>query len=211
MAKKISFDSLPAAVEKILELLAAGDSGHTALPELVQRMTLLEKKIDHLEKTLSPNRPVMDKHTVLKVLKIRPKVLNQLEMSGMLPSHTEGRRTLFYEYDVVKFHMNQGWKTAVAEAAKFARVASSEAESVEPAPAKTPTRRRRAPVEVPAEGRHRIDINGASVILDRTPGAIRQQMNNGLPFYKDGRSVYFYTDELREWGASHPPLKRKPK
>jgi hypothetical protein len=199
MGKKLTFDKLPAAVEKILEILMTGESGHTALPELVQRIVLLEKKIDHLEKTLSPNRPVMDKHAVIKVLKIRPKVLNELEMSGVLPSHTEGRKTLYYESDVVKLHMNQGsWKSAVAEASK---PAPAEAEALET-----------VPVDIPAEGHHRVDVNGASVLLDRSAGAIRQQIStNNIPYHKDGRRVYFYTDELREWAKAHPPLKRKPK
>ncbi len=77
MAKKVSFDNLPAAVEKILALLASGESGHTALPELVQRIALLEKKIDHLERSLSPNRPVVDMQTVCKVLKLRPKAVSE--------------------------------------------------------------------------------------------------------------------------------------
>ena len=198
MAKKISFDNLPAAVEKILEHLTTGESEHTALPELIQRITLLEKKIDHLEKTLSPNRPVMDKHTVLKILKIRPKMLNELEMSGVLSSHSEGRKTVFYEDDVVKFHMNQGWKAAMAEAFKPA--------PADPAPVDP------LPADIPAEGRHRIDINAASVILNRSTGAIRQQLlGNRIPHYRDGRWVYFYTDELREWAKTHRPLKRKSK
>ncbi len=193
MAKKISFDNLPSAVEKILDVLASGESGHTALPELVQRIALLEKKIDHLERTLSPNRPVMDKHAVLKTLKIRPKMLNELEMAGILPSHSEGRKTVFYEHDVVRFHMNQGWKTVMESASK--------PEVVESAP---------APIDIPAEGRHRVDIHAASVILDRKTGAVRQLLSK-IPHHKEGRRIYFFTDELREWGKTNPPLKRKPK
>ena len=196
MAKKISFDNLPAAVEKILEILTSEGSEHTALPELIQRIVLLEKKIDHLEKAISPNRPVMDKHAVIKALKIRPKMLSDLEMSGVLPSHTEGRKTVFYEDDVVKFYMNQGWKAVAAEASK---PVSEESVPAEP-----------APVDVPAEGRHCVDIHGASVVLDRKSGAVRQLLSK-IPHYRDGRRIYFYTDELREWLKNHPPLKRKPK
>lgn len=190
MAKKLSFDRLPEAVEKILAILSSEGSEHTALPELVQRIALLEKKIDHLEKSLSPGRSTMDKPAVLKMLKMRPKVLSELEMSGVLPSHSEGRRTLFYEADVVKFFMTQpAWKAAMEKNDTEAGQA--------------------VPEEIAAEGRQRVDINGASQILGRTPGAIRQLLSTGLPHYKDGRWLYFYSDELREWGLSNKPRPRK--
>ena len=68
MTKKLTFDALPAAVEKILEILSSEGSEHAALPELVQRIALIEKKIDYLQKTVSPDRPVMD--TCLAVLQL---------------------------------------------------------------------------------------------------------------------------------------------
>ncbi len=201
MTKKLSFDKLPEAVEKILAILTAENSGHTALPELVQRIMLLEKKVDHLEKTLSPDRPTMDKHTVLKTLKIRPKTLNELEMSGALPSHTEGRKSLYYEYDVVKLFMTQpAWKAAAESGAE------SGADSKHPA---TTTRTSTVPIE--ADGRRLVDIYGASEILGRTPGAIRQHLHisEDFPYHKDGRRLYFYSDELREWAKNHAPRKRR--
>jgi hypothetical protein len=198
MSKKISFDNLPAAVGKILEILASEGSEHTALPELVQRIALLEKKIDRLEKMLSPDRPVMDMASVCRVLKLRPKAVNNLATSGVLPSHVEGRKTFFYEADVVKFHMNQpAWKEAMAAASVETEV---EAESQEPA----------TKMDIPAEGRHRVDIHAAGVILERKPGAVRQLLSK-IPHHKDGRRVYFYTDELRDWAKTNRPLKRKPK
>jgi hypothetical protein len=200
MSKKISFDNLPAAIGKILDILSSEGSEHAALPELVQRMALLEKKIDRLEKLLSPDRPVMDMAAVCRVLKLRPKVVNTLATSGVLPSHAEGRKTLFYEADVVKFHMNQpAWKEAVAASAP-AEPVEVESESREPA----------APLDIPAGGRHRVDIHAAGVILDRSTGAVRQLLSK-IPHYKDGRRIYFYTDELREWVKTNRPLKRKPK
>ena len=66
------------------------------------------------------------------------------------------------------------------------------------------------PTDIPAEGRHRVDIHGASVILDRKAGAVRQLLSK-IPHYKDGRRIYFYTDELREWAKTNRPLKRKSK
>ena len=214
MAKKLSFDRLPEAVERILGILTSEDSEHTALPELVQRITLLEKKIDHLEKNLLPGRATMDKHTVLKVLKIRPKMLNELEMSGVLSSHTEGRRTLYYEADVVKFHMTQpAWKAAVEP--KPGRKTATTKPEQEPAReqerVQEQERGREQNISEPiaAEGRQRVDINGASEILGRTPGAIRQLLSTGLPYYKDGRWLYFYSDELREWGANHKPRPKR--
>ncbi len=198
MAKKLSFDRLPEAVGKILEILTSEGSEHSALPQLVQRITLLEKKIDHLEKNLSPERATMDKPSVLKILKIRPKMLNELEMSGVLPSHTEGRRTLFYESDVVKFFMTlPAWKAAL----------ESKPER-EPSGVDVPAREE-APRSVATEGRVRVDIHGASEILGRSTGAIRQLLSTGLPYHKDGRWLYFYSDELREWGMNKKPRKSR--
>lgn len=202
MAKKLSFERLPEAVGKILEILTSEGSEHSALPEIVQRIALIEKKIDHLEKSLSPERATMDKHTVLKVLKIRPKLLSELEMSGELPSHSEGRRTLFYESDVVKFYMTMpAWKAALESTAEREKSAAT------PEPESKPEQE--APEPIAEEGRQRVDINGASRILGRTTGAIRQLLSTGLPYHKDGRWLYFFSDELREWGASHKPRKKR--
>ncbi len=186
MARKVSFDNLPAAVGKILEILTAEGSEHTATPEILQRVKLLEKRLDSIERMLSPGRRTMDKKTVLRVLKIRPRMLSELETSGVLLSHSEGRGTVYFEDDVVKCFMNQSaWKAAVEEAPRLAPD---------------------APAGVPS----RVDIYGASRILDRTPGAIRQHLSS-LPHEKIGGKLYFAPEALEEWARSHPPLKRKPR
>ncbi len=168
MTKKLSFDALPAAVEKILEILTAEGSEHTALPELVQRMTLLEKKMDYLQKTVSPDRPVMDTQTVCRVLKLRPKAVSELATSGVLPSRTEGRRTLFYEDAVVKYFMTQpAWKEATASKPAPARRSASESAPAETNPGKA------APITREDMERQLVDINRASEILGRSPAAIR--------------------------------------
>ena len=196
MTKKLTFDALPATVEKILEILSSEGSEHTALSELVQRIALIEKKIDYLQKTVSPDRPVMDMQTVCKVLKLRPKAVSELAMSGVLPSRAEGRRTLFYEDAVVKYFMTQpAWGAAVSESAS-ARSAASD-----------PT-----PMDIASEGRQRIDINAASEILGRSAAAIYQlTANNRVPYHKDGTKVYFYIDELRQWVQSNPARQRRKK
>jgi hypothetical protein len=204
MAKKLTFDKLPEAVEKILGILNSDESEHAALPELVRRMTVLEKKFDNLERLLSPDRPVMDKQTVFKVLKLRPKVVSELEATGVLSSHTEGRRTVFYEDEVVRFYMNQSaWRSAIEAASKSAADSAAEESSAPDAGS--------APVaEVSTEGRQRVDVSVASKILDRSNAAIYQlTAGNRIPFHKEGSKVYFYTDELREWAISHPARKRR--
>lgn len=182
MAKKLTFDKLPAAVEKILELLSSEGSEHTALPEMLRRMTLLESKIDYLQKSLSPERPMMDMQSVCKALKLRPKAVSELAASGVLPTRTEGRRTFFYEDGVVKYFMTQPvWKEAVAS---------------KPAPAVP---------KVDAEGRQRVDIHAASALIGRSKAAIYILTSKGrIPFHKEGKKVYFFTDELREWLKEHP-------
>lgn len=97
MAKKLTFDGVPAAVEKILEILTAPENGHEALPELLKRLAVVEKKIDNLQKQVSPNRPVMDLQAVCRILKIRTKAAYELAARGILPSHSEGKKTYFYE------------------------------------------------------------------------------------------------------------------
>jgi excisionase family DNA binding protein len=197
MAKKLSFDNLPGAVEKILEMLKAEGSEHTALPELMQRVARLEKKIDNIERSLSPDRPTMDKHTVLRTLKLRPRALNDLMESGALPSHADGRRTVFYEDDVVRFYMNNGWKAVKEAVAKSEPVAESAFD--EP-----------APMQIAADGRQRVDIKGACQLLGRTPASVYKCVSEKrIPFIKEGAKVSFYTDELREWAKSNPARKRR--
>lgn len=201
MAKKLSFDKLPEAVQKILEILTSEESEHTALPELLQRMTLLEKKIDYLQRTVSPDRPVMEMQEVCRTLKLRPKAVNELAISGVLPFREQGKKTVFYEDGVVKYFMTgAAWREATTVKTTPTKLASSEATLIEPASTAT----------MP-EGRQRIDINAASEILDRSPAAIYQLIKTkSVPHYKDGRKVYFFSDELLEWIKNHPARKRKP-
>lgn len=191
MAKKLSFNDLPSAVEKILEIISSEESGHAALPELVQRMVLLEKKIDYLQRTVSPEQSVMDMQAVCRVLKLRPKAVKELAESGLLPYRTEGRKTLFYEDGVVKYFMTQPlWSSAASK----------------PAPA--------APVleNLTVGERQRIDINTASAILSRSTAAIYQLIsNNRVPYHKDGKKIYFFSDELLRWANDNPPRKRRQK
>ena len=187
--KKIGFDQLPAAVERILEILENPDNSAAAIPELINRIDRLENKIDYLQKKISPESAMMDKQTVLRTLKIRPAVLNELVESGVLPTCKEGRSTLFYEDAVVKYFMTgPKWTAAVSET---------------------------APAEVEAEpldldGKQRVDISTAAKITGRSNAAIYQLTSTkAIPFHKDGAKVYFIVEELQEWIKTHPPRKRK--
>ncbi len=198
MAKKLSFDKLPSAVEKILEILTAEGSDHTALPELVQRVVVMEKRLDKIEQLLSPNRLVMDKLTVLRVLKIRPKMLNELESSGVLLSHTEGRRTFYYEDDVVRCFMNQSaWKAAIEDASK--------AKSVEPASD--------SPVSDDSESApvndRLIDIEAAAGMIGRTKLTVyKLTSKDKIPFIRQGRKLLFEVEALEQWMADKSTRKR---
>jgi DNA-binding transcriptional regulator GbsR (MarR family) len=200
MAKKVTFDNLPAMVEKILELLTAEGSEHQALPEIVQRIKRLEMQYDSLERILSPDRRTMDKPTVCRVLKLRPKQLSELEQVGLLLSHSEGRRTYYYEDDVVRCFMNQAaWKNALEVAAKPepVQVAEPDAEAVEQS-------------ANAAELTGRIDMKAACVIVNRNRAAIYQLVKTkAIPFHKDGRNLFFIAEELTEWVKTHPARKYK--
>jgi regulator of replication initiation timing len=200
MAKKVTFDNLPAMVEKLLEILTAEGSEHQALPEIVQRVKRLEMQNDSLERLLSPDRRTMDKPTVCRVLKLRPKQLAELEQAGLLLSHAEGRRTYYYEDDVVRCFMNQSaWKNALEAATKPepVQVAEPDADVVEqPANA--------------AELTGRIDMKAACVIVNRNPAAIYQLVKTkSIPHHKEGRNLYFDAEKLREWVKTHPARKYK--
>lgn len=86
---------------RILEILHSEGSEHTALPELLARVALLEKKIEYFQTLVSPDKPVMDMPTVCRVLKLRPKAVSELAASGVLSSRVQGRRTVFYEEGVI--------------------------------------------------------------------------------------------------------------
>jgi hypothetical protein len=208
MAKKLTFDALPAAVDRILEILTSEGSEHTALPELVQRITLLAKKIDYLQRIVSPDRPVMDMSEVCRVLRLRPKAVNELAMSGKLPFREQGKKRVFDEQGVVNYFMTlPAWKEAtVSESAETRRtrrkIANEPVEAIEPTTA-TPV----------GKERERIGIAAASAILDRSLAAVYQLTAAGkVPFHKDGpKKIYFYEDELREWSVAHLPRPRKEK
>jgi excisionase family DNA binding protein len=197
MAKKLTFDKLPEAVARILEILSSEGSEQTLLPELLARMTRLEKKVEHLQLLVSPDKPVLDMQAVCKVLKLRPKAVSDLADRGALPSRTHGGKTVFYEEGVLKYFATQpAWTAAVAAdtpatATRPSAIEPSVDEPIFEGPAKA---------LVSAEGRQRVDINVASRILGRSVGAVYQlTSNNKVPFHKDGSKVYFHTDELQEW------------
>lgn len=199
MTKKLSFDKLPEALEKFFETLTADDSERTWLPELFGRLALLEKKIDHLQRTLSPDKPVMDMTEVCRVLKLRPKAVNELAMSGALPSCKQGNKTLFYEEDVAKYFMTRG----------SYRKEGSQSDSAEPGfPQDVPVGKYSA--ELATRVGQRVNIHAASEIIGRNPPAIYQLITTkGIPYYKDGRTVYFLADELQEWLKTNPPRKHR--
>jgi hypothetical protein len=123
-------------------------------------------------------------------------------MSGVLPSREQGKKTVFYEEGVVKYFMTQGpWKEA--SAAKGIPSKNAPAES-DPDATESPA--------APTESGQRVDINAASVILNRTTAAIYQLTQaKAVPYYKEGRKVYFMADELKEWVKTHPARKRRSK
>jgi predicted DNA-binding transcriptional regulator AlpA len=207
MAKKLTFDKLPEAVQMILDILSSEDSEHTALPELIRRVALLEKKIDYLQRTLSPDRPVMDMPEVCRALKLRPKAVSELAMSGVLPSREQGKKTVFYEDGVVRYFMSgAAWKEAAASKPVSAREVHTREVPPESDSAETVSQ------AAAPENRRRIDINDASDILGRSTAAVYQLIQaKTVPYYKDGRKVYFFSDELREWAKHNPPRRRKSK
>lgn len=208
MAKKLSFDNLPQAVEKILNILSSETSEHTALPELVERITLLEKKIDYLQRSVSPDRPVMDMHEVCRALKLRPKAVSELAKAGVLISREQGRRTVYYQDSVVAcFMAGTAWREATApkagptKAEATAAAAEADADAGEKAPNYTAAN---------AQEHRRIDIHTVSELSNRNPAAIYQLVKNGrIPFHKEGRSLYFFADEILEWARAHPGRKYK--
>ena len=201
MAKKVSFDNLPKAVEKILEILTAEGSDHNALPELIQRIMVIEKRLDKFEQMLSPNRATMDKKAVLGVLNITPKILRKLEHSGLLLSHSEGRRTFYYEDDVVRCHMNQSALKAAVEA-------TPQAVSIEPGSDK--------PEIVESESNHAndglVDIEGAATMIGLSKLTVYKLKSTGnLPFVKQGRKLLFEVVALKKWMEDNLSGRRKRK
>lgn len=201
MAKKLSFDKLPEAVEKILEILGSEESEHTLLPELVKEVRQLRYQYDNLERLLSPNRRTMDKQTVFRLLKLRPRQLSELEKDGVLLSHKEGNKTVYYEDDVMRCFANQPlWKNALEAVSKPEKNDSAETQT--------------QGLEVHEQStniaglRGRIDIKAACLIVDRNPGAIYQLIKTKvIPNHKEGRSVYFIAEELKDWAKTHPARK----
>ncbi len=177
----------------------AEGSDHTALPELLQRVAITEKRLDKIEQLLSPDEARMDKTTVLRLLKIRPKVLSELEVRGVLISHTEGHRKFYYERDVVRCFMNQNaWKAAIDEASKPTPIESApdKPQPAEPAPA-------------PAEN-GLIDIDAAAVMIGRTKLTIyKLTSKDKIPFIRQGRKLLFEVEALEKWVNDNTPRKRK--
>jgi len=117
MAKKLTFDELPVAVEKILDILSNPDNSHTALPEILRRVAVIEKKVNSLQETLSPKHPTMDVQSVCRLLRIRPRVAYTLADSGAILSRIEGRKTLFYKDDVYRYFVETSTQSLQATAA----------------------------------------------------------------------------------------------
>lgn len=207
MAKKISFNDLPSAVEKILEILMAEGSDHTALPELVQRVAVMEKRLDKIEQILSPDRPVMDQHTTMRVLKIRPKILHDMENSGILLSHTEGRRKFFYEDDVIRCFINQSlWKNALEEAAKPAPVELIASEIANSEQTDTVSNEPDTINEV-----RLVNIDVAAELLGKKKLTIyKLTSRNKIPFIRKGNKLYFEVEKLEQWKTENSSRRRKP-
>jgi hypothetical protein len=214
MAKKLSFDNLPSAIEKILDILSSEGSEHTALPEIVERITLLEKKLDYLQRAVSPDKPVMDMHEVCRALKLRPKAVSELARSGVLISREQGKKTVYYEDSVVKCFMSgAAWKEATATTTEVSTLPHRPGRPGRPPKVQLPVSET-ATIESPAtettDGQRRVDVNAACDITDRNPAAIYQLIKGGrIPHYKDGRKVYFFADELRRWAEANPARKYK--
>jgi excisionase family DNA binding protein len=200
MAKNVSFDNLPKTVEKILDILTAEGSDHTALPELLHRVTVTERRLDKIEQLLSPDEAKMDKYTVLRLLKIRPKMLSEMELSGVLVSHSEGRRTFYYERDVVLCFMNQSsWKAAIEEASKPGPVESApdKPQPVESEP--TPA----------TDGL--IDIDAAAEIIGKSKWTIYKLIkDDALPHIRKGRGFLFDAEKLKLWLEENSFRRREP-
>ena len=206
--KRVTRDNLPEVVGRIWDFLqstgwAEGRHGKTT-DEFDRRLERLEKKIDNIERLLSPDRPVMEKTTVLRLLKLRPRQLGELERTGILMSHREGRGSVFYEDDVMRFYASGVWRKVKEEAEEEKIAQSSPAGSGSPATVPTAVAREIAPppkvsAAIPATGRRRVDIYGAAEVLGCSPEAVRLLFKSGLPCHRDGVWFYFFTDELREW------------
>ncbi len=217
--KKVTHNNVPEVIGQIFDMLQSAGIGGQMSPEMANQFAILKKRLDNIEKLISPDRKTLDKQTVLRLLKVRPKQLIELEVSGVLMPHTEGNRTVYYEDDVMRCYAKQfQWRNAIEEATKPAEV-----EPVEPAeptdstePAKSEVEKQEP--EIPEmsqsvmESTGRIDINVACEIVGRNPAAIYQlRQSKTIPSYKDGRNVYFDAEELKEWVKTHPPCPRKPK
>ena len=200
MAKTASFDNLPKMVEKILEILTAEGSDHNALPEIIQRITVIEKRLDKFEQMLSPNRAKMDKKAVLSVLNITPKILRKLEHSGLLLSHSEGRRIFYYEDDVVRCFMNQSALKAAVEGVP-------KTISIEPVLDKP------EPVESGSNPSNDglLDIEAAATMIGRTKLTIYKLTSQSkIPFIRQGRKLLFEVEALEKWMHDNTPRKRNP-
>jgi hypothetical protein len=218
-SKKVSHNNMPEVIGQIWDFLQEAGVGGQASPEIAQRLAIIEKKLDNLERRLSPERPTMNKQAVWRLLKLRPKQLIQLEIDGVLMSHTEGNKTVYYEDDVMRCYARQfEWRNALEEAAKPVNVEPAEqpvepiepiesVESIEPEAKQSESEIPEVSMSV-AEATGRIDINIACEIVGRNPGAIYQlRKDNVIPSYKEGKDVYFIAEELREWVKTHPPRK----
>lgn len=219
MPKKITFDDVPATLDAVLNILTSGTSGHTLLPELLQRVTLIEKKIDQLQRSLSPERPTMDMHRVCRVLKLRPKAVNELVLAGTLPSISNGRKTLIYEDGVMRYFMNlPAWKEALENETEPPKGRRGRPPRVRPAEMDEAVAANAEGAEgadgmegaVHEDKHRRLDIKAASAMLGRSDAAVRQLLSK-IPYHREGRKLYFFADEITEWAKHNRPRPRKGK
>ena len=93
-------------MDKILNILSDPDDGRTsALPDILRRLNAIEKRLDHLQKSLTSERPVMDVPSVCRILKIRPRAAYELAENGTIPYRMEGKKTLFYADEVHRYYV----------------------------------------------------------------------------------------------------------
>ncbi len=67
-----------------------------------------------------------------------------------------------------------------------------------------------AGIPIPAGERQKVDIQSAAKMLGRVVGTMYHLTSkNKIPFHKEGRVIYFYTDDLREWAKENTGKRRK--
>jgi excisionase family DNA binding protein len=136
------------------------------------------------EPTLEDESPLIDIDAVAKMIGRTKGTIYTLVSKNKIPFIKE-RGKLLFDSRLLKEWM----------ASKSRRNARSQKETVESSP---------------LDSAERVDIYGASQILGRSPGAIRQHLST-LPHTKVGNKLFFDPKKLTEWAETHTPRKRKSK